>query len=386
MAGPYILARYRKFSKENPDCRLCLVEFGRASHEYLWEPSTEPEPFERHVLSAGHCEDLPLGELSRRLVQALKDLNPDVLVIAGYGVRGMLPALKYARSRRKQIRCVLLSESTREDAPRSLAKEWLKSRLIGLFDAGLVGGTRQRRYLASLGMPHERITEGCNVVDTAHFSAHSSDHTLPEPLCGRPFFLTVARMVRKKNLSLLLQAYHRYLDCSAQPVWDLVIVGDGEERASLQKLAKELDLRDRIHFEGFQQYDALPAYYHAAGCFVLPSHVEPWGLVVNEAMSAGLPVLVSHRCGCVEDLVVHAGNGYVFDPDSVKELANFMCEVANNPHERLRFSQQSKQIIANWSPGRFAVGLRSAINIALKSARATPSIFDLGVLAMASRR
>jgi 1,2-diacylglycerol 3-alpha-glucosyltransferase len=95
---------------------------------------------------------------------------------------------------------------------------------------------------------------------------------------------------------------------------DLVVCGDGDLRPRLHALARELGLEQRVHWPGFVQYPDLPVYYALADAFILASTIEPWGLVVNEAMACGLPVLVSDRCGCAPDLVPEGQNGFTFKP------------------------------------------------------------------------
>src|SRR5206468_501416 len=97
--------------------------------------------------------------------------------------------------------------------------------------------------------------------------------------------------------------YARYRMAAGPGAWSLVVLGDGVLRGDLEQLRTELNLGDHVLFPGFKQYDELPAYYGLATAFIHASMVEPWGLVVNEAMAAGLPVLVSARCGCAWDLV-----------------------------------------------------------------------------------
>src|SRR5208337_5127598 len=85
------------------------------------------------------------------------------------------------------------------------------------------------------------------------------------------------------------------------------------------------------HLPGFKQYEELPAYYGLAGAFVHASTAEQWGLVANEAMASGLPVLVSNRCGCATELVEEGRNGFAFDPENVEQLAGFMRRLGCGP-------------------------------------------------------
>jgi glycosyltransferase involved in cell wall biosynthesis len=118
---------------------------------------------------------------------------------------------------------------------------------------------------------------------------------------------------------------------------------------------------------GFKQYPELPAYYGLASAFVHASTTEQWGLVVNEAMASGLPVLVSNRCGCATDLVQEGVNGFTFDPYSVEAIAHAMQRVWQMEDGELKkMGAQSARIITNWGPERFATGLEAAARKAIE--------------------
>jgi glycosyltransferase involved in cell wall biosynthesis len=124
--------------------------------------------------------------------------------------------------------------------------------------------------------------------------------------------------------------------------------------------ARAQELRDVV-FAGFQQGDAVPAYYGLASCLVLPSISETWGLVVNEAMAAGLPVLVSQRCGCVPELVQPGVNGYVFDPLDTEGLARLLGVMSSETADAGRMSEASRQIVALYTPETWAQTLADCI-------------------------
>jgi len=114
----------------------------------------------------------------------------------------------------------------------------------------------------------------------------------------------------------------------------------------------------------------LPVYYALANAFIHASRVEQWGLVVNEAMASGLPMIVSNRCGCVPELVHDGINGYTFDPDDLPTLSKKMMEMAAmSSDERAAFGEESARIVARFRPERFAIGLEQAADAALKSPR-----------------
>jgi glycosyltransferase involved in cell wall biosynthesis len=200
------------------------------------------------------------------------------------------------------------------------------------------------------------------------------------------YFLVVARLIPQKNLDTLFHAFADYRLRAGCDVWKLVLVGDGPLKDQLYKLRSRLAQSESIQFVGFEQYEQLPIYYGLASAFVLPSVSETWGLVVNEAMSAGLPVLVSNRCGCARDLVREGVNGFTFDPFSRAELSH--CLVRASTHRRLQvFGQASQEVIRQWGPDRFASGLLNAARTALSvnpPPRQSPA--QRAVLALVNRR
>src|SRR5439155_16698329 len=161
-------------------------------------------------------------------------------------------------------------------------------------------------------------------------------------------------------LSGLLRGFAGYRKAAGPDPWDLVLLGDGPLRPEVDRLIGELGLTGAVHLPGFQQYPDLPTYYGLAGAFVHASTSEPWGLVVNEAMAAGLPVLVSDRCGCAPDLVADGVNGFTFAPQDHARLAGLMCRIAADPDRRLAMSRASRARIGPWGPERFADRLWAA--------------------------
>jgi glycosyltransferase involved in cell wall biosynthesis len=282
---------------------------------------------------------------------------------------------------RTGIPFAIMSESTREDATRSPAREHAKRRIVGLASAALVGGKPQADYLAELGLPRERIFPGYDAVDNSHFArgagAARAAGAAPEGISpawrGRTF-LASARFLPKKNLPRLIEAFHRYRQAVGAAAWPLVLLGDGPMRPELERLRADLGLEASLIMPGFRPYAELPLYYGSVGAFVLASTTEQWGLVVNEAMAAGLPVLVSDRCGCATDLVEPGRNGYTFDPHDTDALARLMLEVSCDACDRAAMGAASQAIVADWGPDRFAVGLEAAARLALAAPKRHASV------------
>jgi glycosyltransferase involved in cell wall biosynthesis len=291
-----------------------------------------------------------------------------------------------------KVPAVVLSDSNEHDARRSPLREAIKRCIIRCFASALVGGRSNAAYLELLGMPMDRIFLGYDIVDNAHFArgailarTNEIQERIRLGLTTKPFFLASARFVRLKNLVGLVDAYARYISTTADP-WDLVLLGDGVQRAEIERRIAFHNIAARVTMPGFKQYDDLPIYYGLASAFVHFSNIEPWGLVVNEAMASGLPIIVSSKCGCTKDLVVEGKNGFVVDPGDLGTLAERLGDLTNmDRSERDQMGAQSQTIIAQWSPSRFAEGARAAAETAIKTGSGPVSLISRAVLNVYSR-
>jgi glycosyltransferase involved in cell wall biosynthesis len=161
-------------------------------------------------------------------------------------------------------------------------------------------------------------------------------------------------------------------------------LGDGPLRETLNAQLSTLNLHSHVHLPGFKQYDELPVYYALANAFVHASTTEQWGLVVNEAIASGLPVIVSERCGCVPELV--NGNGFTFDPMDEHELASLLFRMATlSDDDRRRLRDASYKIAANFVPERFGEGLERAARMALELTSRRSGVIDRALLIATAR-
>ena len=265
---------------------------------------------------------------------------------------------------------MLLSDSVKGNMKRVWWKEAYKKYLVRNCQSAFVAGTPQARYVAQLGIPEEKVFQpGSCSIDNDYWEAASAkaragqgqlrnDYDLPEK-----YFLCVARFIDCKNLPFLLDSYAQYCRESDEP-WGLVLCGSGELEPSLRRQADKLQLGD-IRFVGFRQVGDLPVYYGLASAFVLASSViECWGLVVNEAMACGLPVLVSNQVGSAEDLVVDGVNGFEFDPFLVSDLSQKMQMLAEDEELADQMGTESRRLIDAHSCEVAAQNLWGAVSAA----------------------
>ena len=375
--GPYHSARIAAGAAE---LDLEAVAFGRTSKEYQWNPQQDGRFRTSFVNPKGTGQSLPAKDFCFRLHEILHQIRPDVVAVPGWSGKGAFAVMRWAVSHGKPI--VMMSESTCWDEPRVLWKEAVKSQLVGLASAALVGGAPHADYMYQLGMPAAQVFLGYDTVDNAFFAQAAAQIRKESQAPAVPFFLASNRFVKKKNLFRLLSAYSRYAMRRNTPPWELCLLGDGILKEPLLAYCQSLGLEvverapwedpphgslPLVFFPGFRQIDDLPRFYANAGVFVHASTTEQWGLVVNEAMASGLPVLVSNRVGCAQDLVQEGINGFTFDPMNVSELSDMMVKISEMPPVILSgFGDASQRLIADWRPERFASGLRSACEKALE--------------------
>ncbi len=404
--GPYHHARL------NATGRLLTVtglEACGIEKTYAWNKVEGAESFTRITLTERFQPTREWREELRiKMAEELDRIRPSVLVVPGWSMADALAAMDWAF--RRQIPIVCMSESTAWDEKRNPIKEWVKRRIIELFSAALVGGTPHRDYMEELGMPSNRILLGYDAIDNDYFETKTDEvqnsgfkYQASGFALSKPYFLASARFIEKKNLFRLLKAYARYRRDAARLVegrasrvegqtqqqtigneqpapWNLILLGDGDLRAKLEQLRSELGLADCVQMPGFKQYEELPEYYAAAGAFIHASTTEQWGLVVNEAMASGLPVLVSNRCGCARDLVRDGENGLSFDPANEEQMADLMLRISSDEERRQEMGARSREIIANWGPERFASGVKAAVEAALSAPRKKAGLLDRLIL------
>lgn len=362
--GPYHFARLAAFSQacRHRNWQSVGIELARSESDYGWITETHhlPDNFVT-VVPDQVLETVSRRQIAINLWNTLSEIQPDVVAIAGYVDFGILVAFCWSQWHGKPA--VLMSDSKADDAVRHWFKEWLKGWIVRRYRAAIVAGKPQYRYLTQLGMAADKIFFGFDVVGNATFHP-TQIRSLPTPL-DRPFFLTISRFVPKKNLLNLLTAYADYVAQVGTSAWALVLCGDGVLRDQIEQKIAELGLQDQVYLPGFLQQEELLPYFAHARCLIHASLQEQWGLVVNEAMAAGLPVLVSNRCGCYEDLVLEGINGFGFDPEQPQELSLLMQKMSEDAVNIEEMGKAALSHIQKFSPEYFADQLSQAIQTAI---------------------
>ena len=238
--------------------------------------------------------------------------------------------------------------------------------LYRLCDACLYIGTRNKEFYGSLGVPECKLFFVPYTVDNAYF-AKDAERARPKrdelrAELGIPrdsvALLFASKMTARKRPMDLLLAYERLV---AQGLAvSLLYVGDGEQRPALEEHAARQGLHG-VRFAGFRNQSELPALYASSDVFVLPSTDEPWGLIINEVMCAGLPVVTTEEVGAAADLLRDGENGYVYPAGDIDALAEHLAALVANAELRIHMGLRSKEIIQNWSYEECMTGLFDAL-------------------------
>jgi glycosyltransferase involved in cell wall biosynthesis len=327
----------------------------------------------------------PVSPISRGIYKRLRtaDGSPafDALWVHGYASINALQAILAANA--LGIPVLLRAESWLADRSRSplklLAKSLFFSDLRPLISATLPIGTANARYWRHyLGhaMPQFLMPYA---VDNAFFARRAQEAAAGEEQLrlelgiepGHPVILFASTLQQRKHCDHLVEAYAALLrdhDSSGYKPY-LVIVGDGEERANLEARCRDLGLTN-VRFAGFQNQSVLPRYFHIADVFVLPSRHEPWGLIVNEAMAAGCPVIVSSDVGSGPDLVTNGVEGYSYPVGDILALTSALSRVLASPETAAAMGEAAQRRIAGWSFEEDVQGLRHALAYTTRKLRA----------------
>lgn len=291
---------------------------------------------------------------------ALELARPEVILCGGYNYLASWQALLWARLRSTPF--LLWSESTLRDSRSGHpAVELLKTEFLRHCSGFVVPGRSALEYLVFRGLRKDRIYTAVNAVDndlfasTAACARRNAAHRRTELGLPDRYFLFAGRLVREKGVFELLSAYAK-LDGALRQQIGLVFVGDGAARHALEAESPAVK-PGTIKFAGFAQREQLASYYALAEMLILPTYTDTWGLVVNEAMACGLPVILSDTAGCGADLVTDNWNGRIVPPKDVKALAFAMGALASQPEQLARMSANSKNRILEYSPHEWCRGI-----------------------------
>ena len=283
-----------------------------------------------------------------RMVSLLSTLKPKIVFVAGWGQIKILILIVLSRA----LGLTVIAASDTWTSEAGVLKRTLKRVVFKLISHFAPGGIRQEKMLFRYGVPTRRVSKTNMTVDVSsmvrfHDSLDAERVTQFREAIGISpddvVLLHVGRLILEKDVSTLITSFQRL-----PPRWqaNLLIVGDGPERAILEDQAAS---NSNIKFLGRLQEEELWLCYAAADVFVGASVKEGWGLVVNEAMAASLPVIVTESFGCADDLVSNDITGFLVPPRNPAEMAAAIARLIGDRCKRRQLGRAGKLRILGWT-------------------------------------
>jgi glycosyltransferase involved in cell wall biosynthesis len=263
------------------------------------------------------------------------------------------PYRRAARRRRGTTLRILCMDNQWWATPRQIVGVASSPLLVRpAYDAAYLPGDRAADFARKLGFSDERIVRGIYSCDHPRFDAVAEARG--SGLSARAFVF-VGRLEREKGIDVLVEGYRRYRELTDDP-WPLFVGGVGSE-------APRLASAPGVDAIGFVQPDRLPDLLARSGCLVLPSRFEPWGVVVHEAASVGLPVVCTSVVGAASRLVLDGYNGVIVPPGDAGSLARGLLRISTSTDDRrAAMTRASRSLARQFTPDRWADHLLSRIH------------------------
>ena len=372
--GPYHIDRLEAAARAFKDThRVVGIEIAESSRVYPWVRIEDDFDFE-HVTLFAHRQIESISTLRSfiELVRACLRVRPEYVFLCHYE-RIEIHLLAWVL-RLFRVRIFAMIDLKFDDKPRYAVREFLKKIFFLPYHGALVGGERSRSYLQFLGFDPANIYFGYDTVSMMRIRRLSGSPSAPN---GNAFndrhFTIVARLVPKKNIATALVAYSEYCKLAGRAARELHICGSGELEVELRRTANYLGLT-RVIFHGFVQSAEVSRLLSSTLALILSSVEEQWGLVINEALAMGVPILCSRNAGASDRLVRTAINGYIFEPDNPKGLAQLLYMLSLNEDEWRRLAEGASRLAPLADTQQFVAGVREAITRKAKFISVSPRL------------
>lgn len=351
---------------------LVVVEIAGAGSPYAFAQHAENNDLTWHILfPSAKMEELKGDEIKKAINEKLNELSPDIIIAGAIAFPSGAIATAWAKRRRKKI--IIFDDAKISDVQRGKIVNFVKQRIYNCVDAMLYPSADWEETGLYWKFKKEQLFYGIDVVDNAFWQQQLPPHLHHH---STPYFLSIGRQIPVKNYLFVLRAYKLYQEKFKDSAYHLILVGDGPERKSIEEYIQLHNLKG-VFLKPFMQQQELIPIYRQSQAFILASIKETWGLVLNEAMASGIPVISSFNCGATNTLVTEGMNGYSFSPESEQELADKMEKyhlLDNNGKKEMKYN--AKCTIQEWDLNRFVDGVYQAINFVTHHASHQPSLLE----------
>jgi glycosyltransferase involved in cell wall biosynthesis len=351
MPAPYRVDLFNELTK-NPDYEITVIYSTMIEDNRKWEISKESLKHNYVFLKVKTIKfkyklHYKYVHIPFNIIKILKELNPDIIIGQEYNPSVCL-AFNWAKRNNK--RYISWSDGTlNQERDISFVHRYLRKMICSNSEAFIASSTKTKEAQAFYGADERKIFLSILTMDLKKYLSTKDNY-------NNKNLIFVGRLVKGKGLDLL---FHALRDVKNDFI--LNIIGDGEEEENLKKLAQELNIYDKVNFLGFKQKDEIVKCYKESDIFVFPTRLDCFGLVITEAMCAGLPVIVSKYADGAYDLVDEGKNGFIVDPYDSKELRGKIESLLSNTSIIREMGIKSHERVKKFSVENSAKGFFQAI-------------------------
>lgn len=338
--GPTHLDRCEAVAEALGDAgSLTVGELYASSATYGWRVERGDKYAVEALFDAKDTDRVNAFAMAWRIVGLARRSRASSAFLWGYQLLGVFLAACILRL--LGVKVFVFNDSKFDDKPRHLARELFKNIYCIPFHGALTASERGADYMRLRGFEKRPVEFHYDNISIQRIRAAATSEPAPGGVAhSSRYFLSIARLVEKKNHRTLLRAYAHYAGVSEAPR-PLILCGWGPLEDELKALAQELKISELVEFAGWQQAEAVIGHLCNALCLLLPSVEEQFGIAVLEAQAMGLPVIVSENVGA-RDLHVRSGvNGFLVEANNPLGLSYFMQQLAEDPVLWRRLSKQA---------------------------------------------
>jgi glycosyltransferase involved in cell wall biosynthesis len=235
-------------------------------------------------------------------------------------------------------------------------------------DKIITHGRKHYKYFRRIGLPKHKISiiRNSSLLNIDKEKIKKALELKDKYAENNKIILYAGRLIKRKGVEYLIQAFKLLIkEMNKVKLW---IVGDGPHNKKLIDLVKELGLMNKCKFFGWKSHDEIAIFMIACDVFVLPAYThnkegaEPWGLVINEALSASRPVVVTDAVGCSEDLVINGYNGYIVKEKDIEGLKKAIKDILIYDEKLIRFKSNAYKVIEKYTYENMAKDIVNSIS------------------------
>ncbi len=350
---------------------LEVIEIAGEGSHYAFSKKENQTNLHWHILFPKEKpENLTGSTIQKQLFPLLDTLQPAVIIAGAIAFPSGALAVAWGKKNNKKV--IVFDDAKIDAVKRNPFINYIKQAVYNGVDAMFYPASDWEETGRYWKFEKAQLFYGVDVVDNDFWGTPSD---LKEQW-GK-YFVSVGRQIPKKNYFPIAQAYVRYRKEIGNDAFNWILIGDGPEHERIVKFIQENHCEDKVFFLPFLPQEELLSIYQHAEALICSSSSETWGLVINEAMAGGCPVIASIQCGATNTLVHDGVNGFQFSCEDVDKLTELMLAYHNLPlNKKEAMKKASKQIISNWGLERFAKGCCEAIDFVTAQPKRKTSIID----------